>query len=309
MALAPFSTDAKSLTLEELTAFRRWSVFLPSEASSDAERTAVYVRSRQAGNPKFFEQTRERLAAALQDCGTRRGGGAEMFEGEELMEALHLILQAQWTAHGFHVNREFHKVLNLTRPCVELADALYLARPELLFWPVLCRASLGSAYVEFKKYDDARDVLYKAVDIIERQGELGAKEQVLFGACFAHLGRLEWAAGPAEEALRCAEMQVELFERFLPELVSGPDDEEVFATVMATAHSFRGLCEARHERYDKATECYQKAEECVGKHKSVNKDALAISRTAAERLQQAGDAAHLQGIRAEYAAKGGPIPV
>lgn len=295
--------------MEDLAAFRRWSVFLPKEACVEAERTAIYVRSRQAGNPKFFEQTRERLAVALRDCSTRRGGGTGFAEDEELPEALHLILQAQWTAHGFQVNREFHKVLSLARPCVELADAVCSDRPELLFWPVLCRATLGCAYVEFKKLDEARDVLYKAVDLLERSGALGAKEQVLFGACFAHLGRLEWAAGAAEDALRCAEVQAELFERFLPELLSGADDEEVQATVMATALSFRGLCESRMERYDKAIECFRKAEESVEKHKLVNKDALAISRNVEERMQQAVDAARLQGIRADYAAKGGPIPV
>mmetsp|Transcript_129865 Transcript_129865/g.403937 ORF Transcript_129865/g.403937 Transcript_129865/m.403937 type:complete len:310 (-) Transcript_129865:83-1012(-) len=308
MEWAPFTADPREFTIEELAAFRRWSVFLPSEARLDSERSAAYVRSRQAGNPRFFEHLRERLAAAVGDCATQKAGGVDPGGGEDLAEALHLVLRGQWTAHGFHVCREFHKALGLARPCVELADHLCSGRPELLFWPVLCRATLGSACVEFRKFDDARDVLYKAVDLLEGAGELAAREQVLLGTCFAHLGRLERTAGAPEEALRCAELQTELLGRHLPALLDGDADREVHANAMATSFSFYGLCECSFERYDKAVECFRKAEEFVEKHKGTNKDALAISTSAAERRQQAEDAARLRAIREEHAATGGPIP-
>eukprot|EP00418_Pyrodinium_bahamense_P087746 CAMPEP_0179075304 /NCGR_PEP_ID=MMETSP0796-20121207/33525_1 /TAXON_ID=73915 /ORGANISM="Pyrodinium bahamense, Strain pbaha01" /LENGTH=311 /DNA_ID=CAMNT_0020772539 /DNA_START=54 /DNA_END=989 /DNA_ORIENTATION=- len=311
MAWAPFSSTGPGggLCLEELMHFRRWSLFLPQEANTDAERSAVYVKSRQAGNPKFFEQMRERLQSTRQDHGLLQAAGAEVSDEGDLAEALHLVLQAQWTAHGFHRGREFHKVLSLAKPCVEIVDGLCGARPELLFWRLLVRANLGHAYVEFKKFDEARDVLYQAVDLAEQHRPQGAAEQVVLGACFSHLAAVEWAAGSVVEASRCADMQLEIFERFLVELVEGPDEQEIQAAVLATAYTFRGACDDRQERYAGALAWYARARDSVEKYTGHNKDAMQISTLVADRMEQASKAAHLQGIRTEYAATGGPLPV
>jgi len=307
-AWEPLATGSHAINLEELTQFRRWAGFLPQEACADVEQSAVYVKSRQLGNPKFFEDMRERLLSAIKDCHTLSAAGATLSHPKELAEVLTLVFQAQWAACGFCGAREPYKALGLAKPCVDLVDALSMDHAGLLFWQVLCRSNLGHALLGFKKSDEARKALYKAVELVEKSNTQDAKEHVLLGTCFVHLGRLEWECEAVEESLRYTDMEVELFEQFLSKLLEGPDDQEVHDVVMATTYSFRGSCDASRGKYHGALDWYRKAGECVERHKNLNKDALQVAGQIAESVEQVSDAAHLKGIREDYAATGGPLP-
>lgn len=270
-ALAPGPAGPGASSLEELSQFRRWSIFLPRTASEEVERNAVYVKSRQIANPAFFDRMRERLDALLGDCGLLRAAGQESHTFE-IVEALEAVLQGQWTALGFLCNRQFHKALALGELCVKLADALTGSQPDLVFWRVLCRANLGDAYARFKKIDEARAVLRQGLELVEE----GASSAAM-AICYAHLGHIEREAHNLDEALRLADLGIEVSERFIGEMSDVEEDREAKATALATAYSVRGACDAEQARYDSALAWFGKALECVEKHTELSADSRQIA--------------------------------
>lgn len=274
--------------LADLTQFRRWSLFLPRAACHDAEMNLTYVRSRHTGNPKFFEQTRDRLLSLLRDLtvmqATPVAGGSP--QHAEVLEA---VLQAQLAAQGFLRDRQFHKALCLGESCVELVDALAASGAGgLLFWRILCRANLGDAYARFRRPDNASELLKQALELTEQQPTAAtdagqpqsklqiSRERVVAGACYAHLSRIHLAAGEQDEAMRCTDLTVEVFERFIWDLGVTREDREAMACVLATSYSSRGVCDIRRGKYESALAWLARAQECVEKHQDLSRDSVEV---------------------------------
>jgi len=263
-----------AVTAEELTRFHRWRAVLPCAVSSEVERTAVYVRSRHMGNPQFFEQTRRALAAILGDCSLLSAMRMEAGSSAGAADAFETLLQAQLTALGFLCNQQFHKALTLGEMCTEVSDSLTGGEcGDALFWRVLSRAVLGDAYARFRKHEEARAVLAQGVGLVAEAGEsAGPKERVLLAACHSHLARLELEAGAAAAAAGAAALAVDLLERFALQLSDLREDRETAATVLATAYSLRGACEAAQRRFDEALSWQEKAIECVTRNADLSVD-------------------------------------
>jgi len=270
-AMAPGPAGPGASSLEELAQFRRWSIFLPRTVSEEAERNAVYVKSRQIANPGFFDKMRERLDALLGDCGLLQAAGAET-HSSAIVEALEAVLHGQWTAMGFLSNRQFHKALVLGELCLKLVEALAAPQQDLLFWRVLCRANLGEIYARFKKADEARVVLREGLELVE-DGVHPAGAAI----CYAHLSHVERSAYNMDEALRLADLGIEASERFIYEMQDVEEDREAKATALATAYSVRGSCDAEQERYDHALAWFGRALECLDKHTEICADSQQIA--------------------------------
>lgn len=283
----------RAASLDDLVQFRQWSVFLPRAICAACENNTVYVRSRHAGNPQLFEQCRDRLSLILHDMRLLGTRGLDIGTGAfSVVAALETVLKAQWTALGFLSNRQFHKALSLGVICTELVDALASlssgasssqaaqqagsvegrAGGFLVFWRLLCRANLGGAYAKFGKYDEARSVLKQGLEIAETAEGVDARERVLVGACYSHLFRIDLAAGSLGEALRLADLEVEVFERFIWDLSDTREDREAEALVLATSYINRGICDVRLKKYDSALMWFGRAQECLEKRAGVGED-------------------------------------
>eukprot|EP00927_Polykrikos_kofoidii_P046311 TRINITY_DN40534_c0_g1_i1.p1 TRINITY_DN40534_c0_g1~~TRINITY_DN40534_c0_g1_i1.p1 ORF type:complete len:316 (+),score=49.63 TRINITY_DN40534_c0_g1_i1:92-1039(+) len=257
--------------MDELLEFRRWSVFLPCAASAEVERNAVYVRGRHTGNPRFFEQSRERLALILHDRDFMRTVETEEEYGEATIRALEAVLQAQWTALGFVSNRQFHKALTLGDVSLSIVDALAHAASvahsgSLLFWQLLVRANLGGAYARFGKHDEATSVLRHGLELTESGVMISQRERVLQGVIYSHLARVCLEAGDVEESSRTAELEIEIFERCIWDMSDTKEDRQLQALVLATSYVNRGICDVRQRRYDIGLIWFGRAENCVEKH-------------------------------------------
>lgn len=266
--------------LIELTQFAQWSIFIPRAVSQTVEKNAVYVRSRARGNPKFFEQTREKLKGILNDCDFLVC--TDSSDTISAGEALEKVLAAQWIAHGFLHNRQPHKSLVLGELCVGIADNIYNvfkgSVTGLLFWRLLCRANLGQAYTAFGKRTEAQQLLKEGLSLAEEamagQRELGlrvnAQVAVLTGVCHAHLGRIDRDEGRLDESLRNVDVEIERFESHLFDLSDSKEDREVQALVLAAAYSVRGGCDVQLRRYDSALSWLTRSLECVEKHQDLS---------------------------------------
>lgn len=270
---------------EELMEFHRWSVFLPRASSLEAERNAAYVKGRQMGNPRYFELLREGLSATLVDCSMLRAIDGAECDAPSMVEALDRVLQAQWAAQGFLFNRQFHKALELGQLCVRLVDALPGAEDPgapggLVFWRMLCRANLGHAYLRFRRREEAKHVLWEALELSEAGAALPAPpahERLVAAACYGHLARLEHELGDLEEALRWTEEEIEVFERFIWEVSDTKEDREVEAIVLSTAYSVRGCHDVRQAKYDSALAWFQRAREVIKMHEDLSSDCWRIT--------------------------------
>lgn len=234
------------------------------------------------GNPKFFDQTRDRLAAVLHDRGILRtvGGSAAdasaSLDGSALaFQALDTVLQAQWTALGFASDRQFYKAFQLGTQSMAIVDALAneLARSSggtdssLLFWQLLVRANLGGAQARFGKQAEATKILRQGLQLAEDGAALhSARERVLLGALYAHLVRVCLEVGDLDEAQRLAELSIEAFERNVWELSEALEDRETQALVLATSYMTRGVCDTRKRRFDTGQTWFVRALECLEKH-------------------------------------------
>eukprot|EP00420_Gonyaulax_spinifera_P023628 CAMPEP_0197912438 /NCGR_PEP_ID=MMETSP1439-20131203/74763_1 /TAXON_ID=66791 /ORGANISM="Gonyaulax spinifera, Strain CCMP409" /LENGTH=177 /DNA_ID=CAMNT_0043534219 /DNA_START=45 /DNA_END=575 /DNA_ORIENTATION=+ len=156
-----------TVRMEDLMHFKRWKVFLDYAVSSDVERNGVYIRSRHMGNPKFFEQTREHLAAILGDCDLLSAMRMEASMAPGVTEAFEALLEAQLATAGFLFNRQFHKALTLGELCVAITDALATEHVQgFLFWRTLARANLGRAQARFRRLDEARGILRQGLELV-----------------------------------------------------------------------------------------------------------------------------------------------
>eukprot|EP00929_Paragymnodinium_shiwhaense_P122249 TRINITY_DN9487_c0_g1_i1.p1 TRINITY_DN9487_c0_g1~~TRINITY_DN9487_c0_g1_i1.p1 ORF type:complete len:340 (+),score=45.44 TRINITY_DN9487_c0_g1_i1:103-1122(+) len=271
---------------EDLMRFRRWSIFLPAAASSEVEQNTVYVRGRHSGNPKFFEQTRERLAAVVHDRDILRTVGQSTalaldgsFDSDEsVYQALEHVMQAQWTALGFASDRQFYKAFQLGSQCTAIVDALAASAAaaaasgengenSFLFWQLLVRANLGGAHARFGKQAEATAILRQALRLAEDGAALtSARERVLLGAIYSHLVRVCLELRDLDEAQRLAELAIEAYERNLWELSDALEDRETQALVLATSYMTRGVCDVRKRRFDTSQTWLVRALETLEKH-------------------------------------------
>lgn len=292
--------------------FRRWSIFLPRAHSVESEKNRAYVRARHIGNPKFFEETRERLGGILRDLQVLQATGVEFME-EEALEA---VLQAQWTALGFLADRQFHKALTLGEFCREVVDAVAAqgmgGGGGLAFWRLLVRINLGDAYARFRRNDEALAIMKQALELIEQcsgtavaahdlrsfadsagqakdttKTVFGSRERVLAGAIYSHLSRIHLEAGDNDEALRLTDLMVEVFERYIWDLGDTQEDREAEACVLATAYSHRGVCDIRRGKHESALAWLQRAQECVEKNADLSGDSAPILKAIKEHIVQA----------------------
>merc|ERR1719310_1417484 len=104
---------------EDFMEFRRWSHFLPRGMSEKLDNSAVYVRSRSAGNPKFFEETRQKLADLMHDYHVFEAGGIEEAQAWKVQ---HVVMEAQWVAVGFMCDRQMRKATLLGKHALEVVD-------------------------------------------------------------------------------------------------------------------------------------------------------------------------------------------
>jgi tetratricopeptide (TPR) repeat protein len=292
---------------EDLMQFRRWSIFLPRAYSVESEKNQMYVRSRHTWNPKFFEETRERLTAILRDLQVLQATGFQSTE----QEALDAVLQAQWTAVGFLCDRQFHKALTLSEFCREVVDTLATqgtgGSGGLIFWRLLVRVNLGDAYARFRRHKEASEIMKQALELVEQyqgmnesvinnmQAEakdtqkaiFGSRERVLSGAIYYHLSRIQLETGDHGEALRLSDLMVEVLERFIWDLGDSREDREAEACVLATAYSHRGECEVRRGKYESALAWLQRAQQCVEKHADLCGDSAPILAAVKEHIVHA----------------------
>jgi hypothetical protein len=256
---------------------------MPCAASSDISLNAVYVRARHTGNPRFFEQTRQRLELVLHDRNLVANVGAP--SGDEggdvaVVQALEAVLQAQCTALGFVSDRQFQKALALGELSVAIVDTLAATwqwgESSAIFWQLLVRANLGGSQARFGKHEQATGTLRQGLQMAEGATGLGARERVLLGVLYAHLVRVCLDAGDLNEASRLAESEIEAFERHIWELSDAREDREIQALVLATSYMTRGLCDIRKCKYDTGQMWFGRAQDCVEKHADLGPDSIEL---------------------------------
>mmetsp|Transcript_10730 Transcript_10730/g.18664 ORF Transcript_10730/g.18664 Transcript_10730/m.18664 type:complete len:269 (+) Transcript_10730:2-808(+) len=251
--------------------------------------TLAFVRPRHTGNPKFFEQMRDRLLSYVRDLTVIQATVVAAGSAREV-EVLELVLQSQLAAQGFLRDRQFHKALCLGETCVELVDSLAASGVGgLLFWRILCRANLGDAYLRFRQTDHARDLLKQALELTEQQSPMEAgqsqsdarkrqisRERIVMGACYAHLSRIHLDAEENDEALRYTDLTVEVFERFIWDLGSTKEDREAMGVIVATSYANRCVCDIRRSKFESALAWLARAQECVEKHQDLSRDSIQV---------------------------------
>jgi len=268
---------------DDLVQFKRWGVFLPTATSSEVDRNAVYIRARHTGNPKFFDHMRDKLARVLRDRELLNNtGAAEGDGGGGVAAVLELVMQAQWTAFGFVCDRQFHKALSLGDLCVAIVDALAaegtvnrLSGDDnfCLFFQLLCRANLGGALGRFAKYEEASKVLKQGMKLTDSgSASLGARERVMLATLYAHLSRVYLDMGDVTEAARLAELEIDIFERFIWELSDAKDDREAQSLVLATSYVTRGVCDVHKRKFDTGLMWFGRAQECIEKYVDLGVD-------------------------------------
>lgn len=261
-------------TMEDLTEFRRWSHFLPRGMSERLDNSAVYVRSRSAGNPKFFDETRQRLADLMHDFHVFEAGGIDAAQGWKVQQ---VVMETQWIAVGFMCDRQMRKATLLAKQGLECID-LYSRKVEgLLFLRALCAMNLGAIHSKFipkhkqggQEYDDAinnaRAYLEGTVDLKkyrdEPSSQVGVKELLIVGAAHAHLCMLFLHTEEYFEAERNGGMAVEIFEEFVWKASENKDDTADQAAVLVAAYANMAVCCVRQGHYDKGLSWYTKAQE------------------------------------------------
>jgi tetratricopeptide (TPR) repeat protein len=242
----------------------------------------MYTRLRHIGNPKFFEETRSRLAAILRDVQVLIATGVQSTANE----ALELILESQWAAHGFLLDRQFHKSLTLGELCLQIVDMLTIqaqgtdAAGSLVFWRLLTRANLGNAYVRFRKLEEATAILKQALELFEvkwdsvpqnAEQSMSLKanltqERMLVGTIYSHLSHIHLETGDLEEAVRLTDLMIEVFEKCIWDLGDSHEERELEASVLATAYSNRGVSELRRGDHEKGLAWLGRAQECLEKY-------------------------------------------
>jgi len=298
------NVEPPALSLQELTSFRNWKLFLPRETSEAVERNTAYVRSRHQSNPQLFEKAREELDKILHNCKLLSIVEAST-GGSEPQEAFQMVLRAQVFAQGFLKNKQFHKALNLLESCMAITDAIvgddtdagfpskvlntYIVQ-GYLFWRLLVRLNLGEAYQQFHKPEEAQRLLRGALDLLaaaetktgstDEAGEsvesrpVGPRETVLAGACHVLLSRLAIELGDADEGRRLVNCAIAEYECCLIGMADSREDVEDAALVLSTAFWIRGNCDVRQEKYDEALSWFAKTLETIDKYADISVDCL-----------------------------------
>lgn len=242
----------------------------------------MYIKGRQIHNPKYFDQLREKLLAALHDYPLPGVATDPKF----LFEAVELLLQSQRAQLGFLANRQTYKATVLGELGLQLSDALSNTREGLLFWRILARANLGFTYFRLRRHNNARDVLREGMELAEvssgatsRTGRtstpnqaVSAAENVLAAACAAYLVQLELEVGEVDAAWTHWLVQVQVFERFLWDLAKTSEDVEVVCIVVADAHTLRGYWDEKLTDYQAAGNWFTRAKEILERHLDIGDD-------------------------------------
>lgn len=263
--------------MQRLMLFKQWSIFLPQLVCEKVSLNSTYTIMRQQRNPAFFQQMRERLQLILQDCDLLQVSG-QICSTEGLEKALQIVLQALLAALGFLGNRHFYKAFILGELCMQVADRITAGIPDLSFWPLLCRANLGSAYLQLRRFAEARHVLEEAL-------HLGALlEENVDSLCHAVLGACSYALAQADleehrmdPAVDRVDSALEEMEGHLWDVSQSKEDKEVISTVLATVYHFRGHCDLMCGRFDVALSYYAKALKCLESHHDLGTDGEAMA--------------------------------
>mmetsp|Transcript_37805 Transcript_37805/g.70542 ORF Transcript_37805/g.70542 Transcript_37805/m.70542 type:complete len:300 (-) Transcript_37805:142-1041(-) len=272
----PRETDGLT-ELQRLVLFKRWAVFLPRLSSEPAKLNATYAIMRQQRNPAFFDQLREKLQMILQDFDIVSASGQACSVEGGLERVLQAVLQCLTFALGFLGNRQFHKAFVLGELCVQVADRAAEGAPELVFWPLLCRMSLGSAYLQLKRIADARQVLEEGLSLGASLEETAdGAVQTLLGACFYSLAQADLEESAVEPAADRVDAAVEKMEGHVFEVSQTKEDKEAASTTLATLYHFRGHCDFLCDRFDVALSWYDRALKVLQEHRDLGTDTDAI---------------------------------
>ncbi|CAJ1400560.1 unnamed protein product [Effrenium voratum] len=253
--------------------FKRWCIFLPRLVCEKVSLNSAYTLTRQQRNPAWFDQMRERLQLILQDCSLLQVSGKQCTPETGLDKAEELVLQSLLAAQGFLGNKQFHKAFVLGELCVQVADCI--TAPDLSFWPLLCRATLGNAYLRLRRFQEARQILEEAL-------KLGAEEadsscRAVLGACYYVLAHAELEEQRVDLAVDRVDAAIEEMEGHLWEISQSLEDKEVISSVFATAYHFRGHCDFVSDRFDVALSYYSRALKCLENHCDLGRDGDAMA--------------------------------
>jgi hypothetical protein len=268
----------KDAGLEDLTTFRRWSHFLPRGKSEKLDNSAVYVRSRSTGNPKFFEETRKRLQDLMHDFHVFEAVG---FDANQAWKVQKVVIEAQWIAVGFMCDRQMRKAVLLCEDSLKVIN-LYSQKCEgLLFFRALVSMNLGAVHSKFlpkiqpgaeeaaevavaKQYLESTADLKKLRD--DPQAGIGTKEMLIIGACHAHLCMLFLHTEEYFEAERNGSCAIEIFEELIWKASDEKDDVLDQAATLAAAYANMAVCCVSQGHHDKGLSWYTKAMEVVSEH-------------------------------------------
>jgi len=269
----------KDAGLEDLTNFRRWSHFLPRGKSEKLDNSAVYVRSRSTGNPKFFEEQRKRLQDLMHDFHVFESVG---FDANQAWKVQQVVMDAQWIAIGFMCDRQMRKAVLLCEDSLKVID-LYSRKCEgFLFFRALVSMNLGAVHSKFLpkvppntvdlpaevqtalQYLQGTTELKKLID--DPQAGVGIKERLIIGACHAQLCMLYLHVEQYFEAERNGTEAIEIFEELIWKVSSDKDDVLDQAATLVAAYSNMAVCCVRQAHHDKGLSWYTKATEVVTEH-------------------------------------------
>ncbi|CAE7588632.1 unnamed protein product [Symbiodinium natans] len=273
--------------LQQLMLFRRWSLFLPRLISESAKLNAAYTLMRQQRNPAFFDQLREKLHQILQDCEVLEASGQVCSVEGGLENVLQVVLQSLVFAAGFLHNRQFHKAFALGELCVQVSDHVADSAADMTFWRLLCRAFLGSAYLQLRRTADARHVLEEAQWLGESVEETARSMKAILGACSYALAQADLDESSIDQAGEHVDAAIAQMESNLWEVSQNKEDQEVISTILATLYHFRGHCDFLCDRFDLALSWYHRALKVLGEHRDLGIDTDAIVEHVKHDIQRA----------------------
>mmetsp|Transcript_58253 Transcript_58253/g.189882 ORF Transcript_58253/g.189882 Transcript_58253/m.189882 type:complete len:335 (-) Transcript_58253:62-1066(-) len=265
-------------------AFSNWASLLPASSSQEDEHRSVYVKGRSSSNQSFFDDIRSHLLGVTEGLRLQMilGDESEQARAEMSASAHRLLLQGLHVAKGFLLHREYHKALALCEICVDLTDHLAMRFGENgeLFWQILARVVLGSAYARFHKPAEAMKVLEDGIRFSERALSLPrscARELALQGACKALLGNicLDLAAdmhnrgGEAsavaniEKAAKLTQFGAVFMAKYLPSVPGYERKRLEGALAISTAYAARGVCAVRLHKYEEGYDWFEKAKDAI----------------------------------------------
>jgi len=214
-----------------------------------------------------------------------KSGGVTSHQQLEVQPILEAVMSAQWLARGLLCSREHYKAKDLLLLCRDLIEALVgFGYQGSAFWRLLCYSSLGHAYLAFRKYAEAGDWLKLGLEASQvGAGSDGLHERLFTGLCYAHLSSVHLEAEDFDEAVRCADLGLETFERDLWSLLDErkadvpldeviDDDKELLTAILATAYLNRGTCDVRRENFDSGLSWYNSAKQCLHKNGHLGHD-------------------------------------